>query len=83
MEHHAHAFITLVVSTQSPVKHPLIDTLVYAKENGAKEASVSQRNIETNILASLSFQPFGRGVIHFYNYRYQEISQNKVWMLHV
>ena len=83
MPHFTDAFVKIVVSTQSPVKQLLIDTLVCAKENGAELVSVSQRNIETNILASLSFQPFTRSEIHLYNYRYQEISQARVWFFHL
>ena len=53
-----------------------------AKENGAKEALISQHNIETNILVSLSFQLYACSAIHLYNYRYQEFLQAKVWFLH-
>ena len=75
-----YAAIDTVVSTQSPVKELIIDALVYARENGAIEASIYQRYIESDILTSLSFQPHQNNTtIHFYNYRYPEISQTKFW----
>ena len=76
-----HACIIAVVSTQSPVKQLIIDALVCARENGASEASIYQHTIESDIVASLSFQPHQNVAIHFYNYRYPEILQNKFWTL--
>ena len=76
-----YAYINAVVSTQSPVKQLIIDALVCARENGASEASIYQHNIESDILTSLSFQPYQNSTIHFYNYRYHEITQNKFWTL--
>ena len=72
-------YINTFISTHSPVKQLIIDALVCAKEKGAKTVSIRQRNIESNILASLSFQPSGYETFHFYNYRYHEISQTKFW----
>ena len=80
--HQTHAGITTVVSTQSPVKQLIIDALVCARKNGATKVSIRQYNIESDILASLSFLPFEYQTIHFYNYRYHEISQAKFWTLH-
>ena len=74
-----HAHINVVVSTQSPVKQLIIDALVCARENGTTKISIYQHNIESNILTSLSFQPHTSYAIHFYNYRYPEISQTKFW----
>ena len=74
--------ITTVVSTQSPVKDLIIDALICIKENGAKAATVIQHNIESDILRLLSFRPLGYQALHFYNYRYHEISQAKVWTLY-
>ena len=75
---HTRVFITIVVSTQSPVKQLITDALVCARENGAKVVSVFQHNIESNILSALSFQPSERQcTFHFYNYRYHEVSQAK------
>ena len=71
--------ITAVVSTQSPVKQLIIDALVCARENGAIIASIFQYNIESDILASLSFLPSGYETDQFCNYRYHEISQTKFW----
>jgi len=68
------ANITTVVSTQSPVKQLIIDAFVCARENGAKEVTIRQYNIESDILASLSFQPLDYGTCRCYNYRYHEIS---------
>ena len=75
----SHIFITAVVSTQSPVKQLIIDALVCARENGTKMASIFQHNIESDILASLSFLPSGYETYSFCNYRYHEISQTKFW----
>ena len=80
--HQTHADITTVVSTQSPVEQLIIDALVCARENGATKVSIRQYNIESDILASLSFLPFEYQTFHFYNYRYHEISQAKFWTLH-
>ena len=70
--------IDTVVSTQSPVKQLITDTLVCARENGASTALILQHSIESDILTSLSFQPSGCNTFHFYNYRYHEISQAKL-----
>ena len=51
-----HAAITTVVSTQSPVKQLIIDALVCVRLNGAVIVTICQYNIESDILASLSFQ---------------------------
>ena len=73
-------YITAVVSTQSPVKQLIIDALVCARENGAITASIFQYNIESEILASLSFLPSDETCcVSFCNYRYHEISQTKIW----
>ena len=71
--------ISSVVSTQTPVKQLIIDALVCARENGAGQVSISQHNIESDILISLSFQQLQYVKFHFYNYNYHEISQAKVW----
>ena len=73
------ALIATVVSTQSPAKQLIIDALVCARENGAVTVIVCQHNIESDILASLSFQPSRSLTYHFYNYRYHEILQAKFW----
>ena len=75
---HTRVHITIVVSTQSPVKQLITDALVCARNNGARVVTISQLNIESNILSSLSFQPCEqRCTFHFYNYRYREVSQAK------
>ena len=81
-EHQPYAYITTVVSTQSPVKQLIIDALVCIREDSASEASINQHNIESDILTSLSFQPYQNNTIHFYNYRYPEITQAKIWILY-
>ena len=75
----SYIFINAVVSTQSPVKQLIIDALVCARENGAIMASIFQFNIESDILASLSFLPSAERYVNFCNYRYHEISQTKFW----
>ena len=77
----AQANIYTVVSTQSPVKQLIIDALVCARENGARGAMIIQFNIESNLLASLSFRPYEYGTFHFYNYRYHEIAPTNFWTL--
>ena len=72
-------YINTLISTHSPVKQLIIDALVCAKEKGAKTVSINQRNIESDILASLSFKPCDYKTFHFYNFRYHEISQTKFW----
>ena len=75
-----HSAITTLVSTQTPVKQLIIDALVCAREKSQTAVSLYQYNIESHILASLSFQPSGYyNTFHFYNYRYYEISQTKFW----
>ena len=74
-----HSTITTLVSTQIPVEQLIIDALVCARENNQTEVSIRQNNIESDILASLSFQPSGYYNFHFYNYRYYEIPQTKFW----
>ena len=69
--------INAVVSTQSPVKQLITDALVCARENGASAAVISQHNLESDVLTSLSFQPYGDYRFYFYNYRHHEISQAK------
>ena len=75
---HTGVRIDTVVSTHSPVKQLITDALVCARENGASAAVLSQCNLESDILTSLSFQPYDHFTFHFYNYRYHKISQAKV-----
>ena len=79
--HQTRAHISTVVSTQSPVKHLIVDALVCARENGARTVSIRQNNIKSNILTSLSFVPSATQTLHFYNYRYHATSQAKIWTL--
>ena len=74
-------YIDTVVSTQSPVKQLITDALVCARENGASAAIIRPHNIESEILTSLSFQPNNQCTFHLYNYRYHEMSQDKVYFL--
>jgi len=66
--------IAKVISTQTPIKQLIIDALVCAREKGVSEVKINQYHINSDILASLSFQP-SRSI--FYNYSYHEISQTK------
>ena len=79
----AHACISTVVSTQSPVKQLIIDALVCAREKFASTVNIRQHNIESDILASLSFKPSGFQTFHFYNYKYHETSHAKFWILNL
>ena len=74
---HTCVLINAVVSTKSPVKQLITDALVCARENGASTAFIHQHNIASDILTSLSFQPFEYYRVYFYNYRHHEISQAK------
>ena len=69
--------IYAVVSTQSPVRQLITDALVCARENGAIVAVMSQRNLESDLLTSLSFQLCANCSFYSYNYRYHGISQAK------
>ena len=71
--------ITILISTQSPVKQLIIDALVCARKSGAKVVTIHQRNIDKDILTSLSFQPSHSATFHFFNYRHPEISQTKFY----
>ena len=77
----ADATIATVVSTQSPVKQLIIDALVCAKENGGEMLAISQHDIESDILLSLSFQRVSVNDINFsiYNYKYHEVPERKLW----
>ena len=83
--HHAiNVVITTLASTQTPVEQLIIDALVCAKENGGKMLAISQHDIKSEILLSLSFQrininDFNNIVI--YNYKYHEVPENKLWCL--
>ena len=74
-------FINTVASTQSPIKQLIIDALVCAKELGAKELVINNWNIKPDVLSSLSFHWENNFSTCFliYNYKYQEISETRVW----
>ena len=67
--------IDTVVSTQSPVDQLLTDALVCARESSFEAVTIAQRNIESDILTLLLFQPYDHYAFHLYNYRYPEISR--------
>ena len=71
--------ITTLVSTKSPVKQLIIDALVFARENGTRQVSICQHEIQSDILTSLSFRPLRHQTFSFYNYKHHEISQAKYW----
>ena len=74
------AVITTVASTQTPVKQLIIDALVCVKESGSKVVAISQRDIKSDVLLSLSFQRITNDTLFIiYNYKYQEVSDNKLW----
>ncbi|XP_065900326.1 uncharacterized protein [Dysidea avara] len=75
----SHAHITTVVSTKTSIKSLLTNGIAHAKESGASTFSVSQCNIESEILESLSFKQSVPKQRCFYNYRYHEISQANFW----
>ena len=76
------AVITTVASTQTPVKQLIIDALVCAKESGSKTLVISQHDIKSDVLSSLSFQRITNNLYFLiYNYKYHEVPDNKLWCL--
>ena len=75
------ATVVTVVSTQSEVKQLIMDTIVSARDNGAKYISLLQFNMKSDILLSLSFRQVRLLTVCFYNYYHHEIPQDKVWFL--
>jgi len=75
----SHAQITTVVSTKISFKSLLTNSIAQAKESGASTFSVSQHNIDSEILKSLSFKQGPPKQRCFYNYRYHEISEANCW----
>ena len=80
MAHRAFAFTTMA-STQSSIKQLITDSLVCAKELGAKELIIPNWNIKPDVLSSLSFHYEDDFSIHFSisNYKYNEISETRAW----
>ena len=75
------AYITTVVSTQSPVKQLIIDALVCAKNMGAKELRISQSNTKSDVLLSIPFQCGYTMKLLIYNYKYREVPATDTWYL--
>ena len=85
------ANVTTVVSTKSSVKQLITDTLVCVKKNCAevfgcypKGLTISQCNIDPDVLSSLSFQYKGKGdhlSCFIYNYRYHEVPDARFWLV--
>ena len=73
--------ITTVASTQTPVKQLIIDALVCAKESGSKVLVISQHDIKSEVLLSLSFQCITNFHFLIYNYKYHKVPNNKLWCL--
>ena len=81
--------VTTVVSTKSSVKQLIMDMLVCVKKTCAevfgcypKELTISQCNIEPDVLSSLSFRYKGVCVSYFfYNYRYYEVPEARVCLM--
>ena len=76
-----YAYVTTVVSTQSPVKQLIIDALVCAKNMGTKELQISQSNIKSDVLLSIPFRYGGTMKFVIYNYKYCEIPATDPWYL--
>ena len=82
------AEVTTVVSTKSSVKQLITDMLVCVKKTCAevfgcypKGLTISQCNIEPDVLSSLSFQYKDKYVNNFiYNYRYHQVPEAKFWL---
>ena len=71
--------VTAMVSTRSPVEQLIIDTLVCAKEMGAKGVNMIQFDVKPDVLLSLSFLHIDQHCFCIYNFIYHEIPENKFW----
>ena len=88
---HVFSDITTVVSTKSSVKQLIMDILVCVKKTSAevfgcypRELTISQCNIDPDVLSSLSFQCRVKNnhMDYFiYNYRYHEVPEAKFWLV--
>ena len=80
---HIRAYITTVVSTQSPVKQLITDALVCAKNMGAREVQILQCNTKSDVLLSIPFLDQYSATVKFaiYNYKYHEIPATDLWYL--
>ena len=74
------AFVTTVVSTQSPVKQLIIDAVVCAKNMGVRKLKILQSNTKPDVLLSIPFQYCNTMKYVIYNYKY-EISATDLWYL--
>ena len=85
---HVLATTKMVVSTKSSVKQLITDMLVCVKKTCAevfgcypKGLTISQHNIEPDVLSSLSFHCTGDCLNYFiYNYRYHEVPEARFWL---
>ena len=75
------AYVNPVISTCSPVKQLISDGMVCARDTGADGLLIVQRDIKSEILLSLSFQPYSFTDCFFYNYKYYEISEANYFAL--
>jgi len=73
------AITIILVSTQTPIKDLIINTTVSAKNNGAIGLSISQQDLQTDTLLSLSFIQESSTQDCLYNYKYHEVSQATFW----
>ena len=77
------AYLT-VVSTSSPFKQLIMDTLVCAKDDGAVGVQLLQGKIKSGILSSLAFHTDGDSPpprLFLYNYKYPEVPQENCFYL--
>ena len=75
------AVTTILVSTRTPVKDLIINMTVSAKDNRAISLSISQQDLQSDTLLSLSFIEGSPVQRCFYNYKYHEVSQAKFWCI--
>ena len=88
---HVLAAATTVVSTKSPVKELITDTLVCVKKTCAEVFGcypevliIPQCNTDPDVLSSLSFQctvKDNHTGYFIYNYRYHEVPETKCWLV--
>jgi len=69
----------ILVSTRTPIKDLIIDTIISARNNGAISLSILQRDLQVDTLLSLSFVQQFSTQRCLYNYKYHEVSEDKFW----
>jgi len=64
-----------IIYTHTPVKQLISEVMACARNTGAVGLSITQHNIKTESLLSLSFKPVSSQDYYFFNYKYHEIPE--------